>query len=273
MKTKRQTRRSSSPQPGHRRDEPLVGALHQVAGRLVAQRRLEPDPVVVQLHVVVLVVEQPHQPGVGDRHVVALEVVVGDDLPVGRLGAVVGGVRLEPLDLVREPSARPGPATCSASGVACGSRFTKTSPASVSTRTGKSPSADLSRPGDAARLGHADQLAVEPVGPAVVEAADRLAALARARPAGASRGAGRRCGRRAARPRRRAARAPAGCPPSRSGRCPGSGSWETCAASCQVRSKMRSRSSSSDLGVAVERARGAPALVRRVRSSVATRGS
>ena len=43
-------------QARHRRDEALVGALHQVARRLVAQRRVEPGVAVVQLDLVVLVV-------------------------------------------------------------------------------------------------------------------------------------------------------------------------------------------------------------------------
>ena len=86
----------------HRADDPLVRALEPVARRLLAQRRLEPHVAVADLDRVVLVVEQPHQARVGDRDVVALEVVVGHDLPVGRLRGR-GGVaeRLEPLDPVR----------------------------------------------------------------------------------------------------------------------------------------------------------------------------
>ena len=54
------------------------------------------------------------------------------------------------------------------------------SPQSVSTRAGNRPELGLVEAGDRASLGHADQLAVGAVGPAVVEAADRLAALPRA---------------------------------------------------------------------------------------------
>ncbi len=60
------------------------------------------------------------------------------------------------------------------------SRFTKTRPAEDLHARGEEPELRLVEAGDRAPLGHADQLTVEAVGPAVVAAADRLAALARA---------------------------------------------------------------------------------------------
>ncbi len=167
-------------EPGHRAHHALVGALEPVAGRLVAQRHLEEHVALPQLDRVALVVEQPHQAGVRDRDVVALEVVVGDDLPVRRLAA---GRLAEPLhgrDVVRgEPllRARRGRRR---SGAASRSRLTKTKPANCSTRAGIRPSVDLSSPAKPRPSGHADQAAVGAVGPAVVGAAQRLAALAAA---------------------------------------------------------------------------------------------
>ena len=93
-------RRSSSPSPGIGVDELRVQALEPVAARLLAQRRLEPRVVLVHLGVVVLVVEHPHQAGMGDRDVVALEVVLGHDLPVRRLRAAGRRERLERRDPV-----------------------------------------------------------------------------------------------------------------------------------------------------------------------------
>ena len=114
----------------------------------------------------------------GDRDVVALEVVVGDDLPVGRLASrpYGGAARGARCRRARGAPAGRRPARRAASRGCRGSR-TRARAASR-TRAGNSPSADLSSSGDRARLGHADQLAVEAIGPAVVAAADRLAALA-----------------------------------------------------------------------------------------------
>ena len=216
---------------------------------LVAHRRLDPDPVVMHLGVVVLVVEHPHQPGVGDRDVVALEVVVGDDLPVGRLLAGAGRERLE---RARAGSARAGSGgrrRSSASGVASGSRLTNSEAAQLLDPDRQQPELRLLEPiAERESLGDADQRAVELVGPAVVAAADRALALAGAASAAATRDGGRRCGRRAARPGRRGGPAPAGCRRARSGSCRAAGRSPTCPASCQVRSKISRCSASAIAG-------------------------
>ena len=86
---------------------------------------------------------------------------------------------LEPLDAVgREPLGQPGHLL--------GERLSmdvevhEDEPAERLDACREQPQLGLVEIGDRAPLGHADQLAVEAVGPAVVEAADRLAALARA---------------------------------------------------------------------------------------------
>ena len=116
----------------------------------------------------------------GDRDVVALEVVVGDDLPVGRLRAAATA---RTARATGSGSARAAPGrspTSSASGVASRSRLTKTRPHSSSTRAGSRPSARLVEAlAERKGLGHADQLPVEPVRPAVVPAPDRRLALPR----------------------------------------------------------------------------------------------
>ena len=87
-------------EPWHRPREAAVEALGAGAGRVVAKRRLEPHVAVAHVRLVVLVVVEPHQPRVRDRHVVALEVVVDDDLPVDRLLAVDAAERIKRSDPV-----------------------------------------------------------------------------------------------------------------------------------------------------------------------------
>ena len=113
----------------------------------------------------------------GDRHVVALEVVVGHDLPVGGLravGLVVDAHRLHPVAL--DPLPQSPKLLGERRGVdveiheqeaaeALDARREKTEPALVQA---------LDRSG----LRDADQISIEPVGPPVIAAADRLAALA-----------------------------------------------------------------------------------------------
>ena len=164
---------------GHRLDHPLVEALHPVAGRLVAQRRVFPDPVVVELDLVALVVEQPHQAGVRDRHVVALEVVVDHDLPVGGLGGGLLGLHLEPLEPVTLHALRqPGDLLRQRGRVKVEVHEDEAGHDLDAGR--EQPQRGLVETRDRAAFGHADQLAVEAIGPAVVAAADRLAAIARA---------------------------------------------------------------------------------------------
>ena len=166
-------------QAGHRPDHLLVGALEPVARRLVAQRRLEPDVAVADRDVVVLVVEQPHQARVRDRDVVALEVVVGDDLPVRRLRGRRLREALERLDpvrreLLREPAERGRERR--------GVRVEVDEDEAGEDLDAGRHEAELRlvEAREPAPLGHADQAAVGAVGPAVVRAADRLAAVAAA---------------------------------------------------------------------------------------------
>ena len=203
------------PEARHRAHHPLVGALEPVARRLVAQRRLEPHVAVPHLDRVALVVEQPHQAGMGDRDVVALEVVVGDDLPVRRLR---GGRLAEARRGARSRTARAaprGPSRPSASGAASRSRLTNTRPAKRLDARRHQAERGLVEAREAAPLGHADQ-ACRRCGRSSRGTGSAAPCRSRRGPrAGARRGGGRRCGTRAARRPRRARRAPTRRRPAR----------------------------------------------------------
>ena len=165
--------------PGHRRDEALVGALHPVARRLVAQRRLEPGVAVVQLDVVALVV------------------VAGASARDGRSarGSPRGSCRRRSSSWPAAcrpgagaaraprcrtgPAARRGPAPARRAAWACEVEVHEDEAGERLHAHREEAERRLVEARDRARLGHADQVAVEPVGPAVVAAADRLAALPR----------------------------------------------------------------------------------------------
>ena len=164
-------------QSGHRLDELGVEPLKPVAARLGAKRRLEPHIVVVQLGRVVLVVEHPHQAGVGDRDVVALDVVLDDDLPVRRL-AITGwskrGQRVDPVgrqalrEIADEVAQRGGAVV----------EVDEHEPAQLRNPHRVQPEPALVELlAERLPLGDADQAAVEAIRPAVVAAADRALAL------------------------------------------------------------------------------------------------
>ena len=167
-------------EPGHRADQPLVRPLGPVVRRLVPQRRVVHRVGVRGLDRVALVVEQPHQPGVRDRHVVALEVVVDGDLPVRLLG-VVGIVEMdaglaERFHVAAEVALqqRPHPFELRRQRLRGQIEVDEDQPAEHLGARAEQRQLRLVQAGDGAVLGCADERSVEVVGPAVVRASQRL---------------------------------------------------------------------------------------------------
>jgi hypothetical protein len=99
----------------------------------------------VHLDLVALVVEQPHQPGMPDRDVVALVVVVDDQLPVGGLVAVPRAALAQLLDRIApEPLRQPGNLLGQRPRVDV--KVDEDEPAERLDARREQPSADLSRP-------------------------------------------------------------------------------------------------------------------------------
>jgi hypothetical protein len=171
-----------------RRPQPLIVPLAPVARVLVAQPAEGAADVAIQRLDLVAVAEQPEQPGMADRHVVALQVVVHHVLPVDgdvdlpalsqrhHLGAAIGRelpcIGCHPLG-----HARP----------AAGEAHERKAEIDLQLQR-LQPQLRLVEARKAALAGHRLEPAVEAVGPAVIEAADRV--LARSRlPVHHSRGA------------------------------------------------------------------------------------
>ena len=166
---------------GHRRHQALVGALDQV--RRTACRAAAPRT-------------RPSRRGPRRRSACSRAAASAPDgrsargSPRGSCRATIfqfagwwschAPLRLEAARCRSARAARAGPPPARRAACAWMSRFTKTRPQSVSTRAGNRPSVDLSRPGIERPSGTPISSPSSPVGPAVVEAADRLAALARA---------------------------------------------------------------------------------------------
>jgi hypothetical protein len=133
--------------------------------------------VLVDLDVVALVVEHPHQPRMGDRYVVALDVVVGDDLPVGGLGAVARGKRHERRDPVAlQPLRQVADHVCQRGRV--GVEVEEHKAAHLLDADGhQAKRALVELLAEREALRDADQRAVEGVRPAVVATPDRALAL------------------------------------------------------------------------------------------------
>ena len=129
---------------------------------------------------VALVVVEAHQPRVGDRHVVALEVVLDHDLPVGGLAAAaaLGAEHLElwdpvALEALGEPPRELGQR------LRLGVEVDEHEAGQGLDPRGHQAQLRLVELGVVAMLGHAHQPPVGGVvGPAVVAAADRALALA-----------------------------------------------------------------------------------------------
>ena len=165
-------------------------------------------PIHMPLAVVVLAARRradAAQLRVDGRAVVALVVVLDDQLPVRRQLVVVGGADDEALGLVARRRAARCRRGTRRPAAPCPTALTKTQPCHSSTATGTRPCSATVEPGRRVEARRRQQRAVEPVAPAVVRAVDRAVLGSSTRTAAArGRGAGTRCRSRAARRRRRA---------------------------------------------------------------------
>ena len=165
------------------RIDPVVLARRSRLRRIASQpsgvlarpdRRVLQRPAAARLGRVARVVDLLHEPGVDDRDVVPLEIVVDVDLPVAvELPVLPGGephlrqpARVEPRRQVLQRLEEGG---------APGSRLTKTSPATSRPGTRAGGPTLFSEVLDAVELGRVRELPVERVAPAVVPAAEGAA--------------------------------------------------------------------------------------------------